>query len=282
MIQRKFLFGDQWLYYKVYCGKKTSDKILTELIQPLSNKLVDEKVIEKWFFIRYEDPHSHLRIRFLLSDSNYIGKVVQSVNSQLKEYFENGLIWNIQTDVYNRELERYGNSTISSAEDFFFTDSTVCLKALKTITDDETLFLFSLKYIDTILNSFDYSLDRKLDFAKDHQESFKNEFNADKQLNKQLNVKYQKLRQNIVSFFNPNNDDSLKSYIDLIEVTTINKIAKSVITNLNNENINLDDLLSSYIHMTINRLFRDKQRLHELVCYSCLYKYYQLKISTNE
>ena len=281
MVQRKFLFGDQWLYYKIYCGKKTSDAILTELIQPLSNKLLHENLIEKWFFIRYEDPQNHLRVRFLSTNNNHNGKIIQLVNRQLQEYFENGFIWSVQSDVYNRELERYGYSTISLAEDFFFLDSQLCLQALSSIQNDETQFLFSLRYIDTILDSFEYTLERKLQFAKEHLESFKHEFNADKHLNKQLNVKYQKLRQAIVSFLDPNND-AIQGYIDLIDVTKIKKISDLIVINLSNENINLDDLLSSYIHMTVNRLFRDKQRLHELVCYNCLYKYYQLKNSTNE
>ena len=45
-------------------------------------------------------------------------------------------------------------------------------------------------------------------------------------------------------------------------------------------NLKKDDLLSSYIHMMINRLFRDKQRLHELVCYDSLHKYYNFKLAT--
>lgn len=281
MSQRKFLFGDKWLYYKVYCGKKTADTILIEIIQPLIKTLFEKGLIEKWFFIRYADPQSHLRIRFLLSNDNYIGEVNLLFNKYLKEYFENGFIWNIQTSVYNRELERYGYSTISDAEDFFFFDSQLCLQALSIIQNDETQFLFSLKYIDTILDSFGFTLDRKLQFAKELLESFKQEFNADKQLNKQLNIKYQKLRPAILIFFNLNNE-SFKSYYDLIDINSMQNIADSVLKKLPKENISLDDLLSSYIHMIVNRLFRDKQRLHELVCYSCLLKYYQLKKSTNE
>ena len=36
----------------------------------------------------------------------------------------------------------------------------------------------------------------------------------------------------------------------------------------------LNDLLSSYIHMTFNRLFRTQQRTHELILYDYLYRYY--------
>ncbi len=35
-----------------------------------------------------------------------------------------------------------------------------------------------------------------------------------------------------------------------------------------------EQLVSSYVHMTINRMFRNKQRLHELVIYDFLRKKY--------
>jgi thiopeptide-type bacteriocin biosynthesis protein len=38
--------------------------------------------------------------------------------------------------------------------------------------------------------------------------------------------------------------------------------------------ISINDLLCSYIHMMINRLFRTQQRKHELVLYDYLFRYY--------
>jgi len=53
MIQRKFLLGDAWLYYKIYCGARTADMLLTDMIAPLVAELKKQELIEKWFFIRY-------------------------------------------------------------------------------------------------------------------------------------------------------------------------------------------------------------------------------------
>jgi thiopeptide-type bacteriocin biosynthesis protein len=41
----------------------------------------------------------------------------------------------------------------------------------------------------------------------------------------------------------------------------------------------LEKLLVSYIHMMINRLFRSKQRLYEMVIYDMLEKYYTSMIA---
>ncbi|WP_392348660.1 lantibiotic dehydratase C-terminal domain-containing protein [uncultured Polaribacter sp.] len=51
--QRTFVIGDKWLYYKIYCGVKTADMLLLEVIKPLTEQLIEEKIIDKWFFIGY-------------------------------------------------------------------------------------------------------------------------------------------------------------------------------------------------------------------------------------
>ncbi len=58
--KRSFIPGSEWIYYKIYCGVKTADKILTETIKPLVEQLKMLNLIEKWFFIRYSDPDTHI------------------------------------------------------------------------------------------------------------------------------------------------------------------------------------------------------------------------------
>ena len=65
--QRTFIIGDNWLYYKIYTGAKTSELILTESIRPVVEELLKNNIIQKWFFIRYSDPHYHIRIRIYLN-----------------------------------------------------------------------------------------------------------------------------------------------------------------------------------------------------------------------
>ena len=61
----------------------------------------------------------------------------------------------------------------------------------------------------------------------------------------------------------------------------LKQVSNDVIDGLKQEQVSLEDLLASHIHMSVNRLFRDKQRLHELVCYSCLYRFYQFQKSVD-
>jgi len=47
-------------------------------------------------------------------------------------------------------------------------------------------------------------------------------------------------------------------------------------------NINVNDLLKSYLHMMTNRLFYSKNRLHELILYDFMYRYYTSEIARNK
>ena len=50
-MKRKFIIGDEWIYFKIYTGLKTADKILIETISPLVQHLFENKRIDKFFFI---------------------------------------------------------------------------------------------------------------------------------------------------------------------------------------------------------------------------------------
>lgn len=277
-MQSKFILGGEWIYYKLYCGKKTADTILVEIIKPLAEKLLKENTIDKWFFIRYSDPNNHLRIRFHCKDQSKIGMVIDAFNQAVAYYVNNDFIWKLETATYQREIGRYGKNTITETESLFFYDSIASVNALNLIEDDELLFLFVLKSIDAFLIIFEYDLKAKISFTKQNANYFKKEFNGDKYLSKQLNVKYQKLRKKIEAFMVLKESEEYDSLLEILRAKNKNlESIKNQILRLNRNNtleVSLDNLLSSYIHMTVNRQFRDKQRLFELVCYDFLFRYY--------
>lgn len=282
-IKRTFILGDTWLYYKLYCGARTSDVILTETIKPLVNQLLKDQLISKWFFIRYNDPEFHIRIRFHLNDVKKIGEILLAVKSALQLYVDDDIIYKIQTDNYQREIERYGSNTMEVAETLFYSESTMLLKAIDAIEDDDLYFLFILKAIDQLLNNFGYRIKEKLDLATINRDAYKREFSADRTLNKQLDKKYRDLKGALVEFLETTNTPSEYEYLEQIlkekEAQTsavIKKILKYKKEGL--LELPLPDLLSSYIHMLVNRAFRTKQRFYELVSYDFLTRYYKLMV----
>lgn len=285
--KRTYILGDEWLYYKIYCGARTSDVLLTETIKPLTDYLLKEKLIDSWFFIRYGDPDFHIRIRFHLQDVKNTGNVILRINTAMQEYVKQHIVYKVQVDTYIRELERYGNNTIEISEELFFYDSVMLLDAIDTIEDEELYFLFVVKAIDQLLKAFNYKEQEKLDFVIQNAQAFKKEFHANKGLNKQLDKKYRGLKNKLSLFleatYSPEDDyvvlDRLLNYKIEKSLSGIQRILDA--QKNHDLEMPLDSLIASYIHMLVNRAFRSKQRFYELVCYDFLVRYQKEKINYN-
>lgn len=284
-IQRDFILGDPWIYLKLYTGVKTADSILIEIINPLSAGLHEEQVISKWFFIRYSDPEFHLRIRFYLSNNQNLTTITTRLNSAVKPYIENRLISGFQSDIYTRELERYGHKTIVDSESIFFHDSLATLQMLSSIEGDEGenyRWHFACLSIDYLLNDFGFNENEKLALMDKLQQGFGQEFGMNTHLKVQLDNKFRQERQKLRSFLLREDDFYSPFYHILDEKSLAIKEIVARIRNLHLQNeleVEFNSLISSYIHMMLNRIFKSKQRLHEMVIYSLLYRFYKSEIA---
>lgn len=72
-IQRIYTIGSEWAYFKIYTGANMADDILVKELAQLVGLYLKNKVIDHWFFIRYADPDTHIRVRFHLTDPGNIG-----------------------------------------------------------------------------------------------------------------------------------------------------------------------------------------------------------------
>lgn len=287
-VQPTFIIGDEWLYYKFYTGPKTADVILTELIKPVSERLLSKEVIKKWFFIRFADPKLHIRVRFYFTEPHHIYTITREINSLSKPFIKKKLIWKIQTDSYQREVERYGALTMELAENLFFYDSSMIVDMLSILEGDEGewfRWLFGLRAIDAFLDDFKYDMNNKFELITLLKGNFGREFGMNRYLRKQLEQKYRKDRSVIDNLLDHSKDQTnqMKPLLDLISKRSesIQYIVKEILklTEDKNETKQINDLMGSYLHMMINRLFKTKQRLHEMVLYDFLHRHYKSEIA---
>jgi len=285
---RTFSTGSEWLYYKCYCGVKTADRILTEAIHPAVKQLLAGGEIDKFFFIRYQDPEFHIRLRFHLPDPGKLGQVLALLHQHLLPFERQGYIWKTQTDSYSRELERYGHRSIEQAETLFFHDSMSVLEMLENTWGDkreEVRWQWTLRAIDELLDVFGYTLERKQQVMEILKDSFAAEFNADKFLKTQLNNKYRDSRKEIETIMDRQCDSGSALYPVLALLKEKNKALQPVAAQLLEMKAAgalerpLDELLFSYIHMLVNRTIPSKARLHELVIYDLLHQYYRSQMA---
>lgn len=285
-IQRDYIPGEEWLYYKVYMGKGTSDFFLTQYLYPYVQSLKKQKIITKWFFIRYADPEPHLRIRFYNCDAKKLSFVIFSFRKVLRELMNEEIVWKIQLDTYSRELNRYGGANIENMESLFEVDSGLLIDFLNVLdkyNNDNLRWIYGLKSIDSVLNTFNYELSGKFRLLTHLKNSFGKEFGMNRFLKKQLDSKYRKHKAAVSDFMEEEDKEKYKLLYALIRNRheSSEKYAQNILELIQNGKLemSIDNLLVSYIHMLMNRLFTSKNRVNEMVCYDFLHRFYKSKLA---
>lgn len=258
-LKRHFAPGSEWLSAKLYCNSNFSEILLSRLIKPLITDLIEGEVIKSAFFIRYVDPHYHIRLRLNLNNIKDYLVVLQKLQKIIEPYFHERTIWNFQLDSYRREVERYYPEYMEATEQAFYYDSLLILDLLgnEEFMESEPIKLFSaVKNVDFWLSLFDMSLQEKIDYCKVMENNFLNEFSTE--FKSHINKKYRILKDELYLFLKNSQFDTEFNYRQI-------KLKKIELCK---------ELVSSYIHMSINRWFSSEQRALELMTYSFAVKYY--------
>ncbi len=274
-LKRKFVLGDEWIYFKMYTGRVTANEILLNNIHYLVNTLKDKLIIDKWFFIRFNDPEFHIRVRFHIIDINDISYVIDEINKQANILLEEKKIWKIDFSPYDRELERYLWNNIKNSETLFHYDSELCLSLLchlKETNQPEKVWIYIIRSIDEYFNSFSIDLITRLAVISRMFDSFWIEFGSDKKIKLQIDKKYRLYYTEITKVLN-------KSYEVIDGIFHERKVHIANISFEIYKSEHVENLLRSYIHMNINRLINANPRFHELLIYGLLQKQYKQQIA---
>lgn len=288
MIQRNFIPGSSWLYFKIYTGHKTADDILVGRILPFVDEILTLNAIDKFFFIRFDDPDFHLRLRVHVPDIQGYAVVFNQFHRYMQPCVDDGRVAKILCDTYKREIERYGDFTMGLLEELFWIDSQSIIFLLSNITTvttdnkEELRWHISLNLLDDTLSAFGVNCDESHKLMERMSENFKREFGfTNHTFTKQLNDKFRIFRKSIEkSISEPDYNQIIRdALIDRkIKIAEIaNQIKKRL--PMNKIGPHIEDLLPSILHMTMNRWFRSKNRKHELVIYDFLNKHYASKLA---
>lgn len=285
-VQRKFIIGDKWIYFKVYTGIKTADTILIELYDMLQSEL-DKDKLDSWFFIRFYDPDFHLRIRFCVREKDYLGEIIFLMNRLFLKYLNAKTVWNIQTDTYNRELERYGYHLIDISEKLFHYNSIQIINLIKlevNLNDENIRWKLGLFLVDWYLTAGGFSLEDKLELFEVLKNNFGKEMNTNSFIKKNISLKFKSNRKDIDDLFNLKVSDSwVISYINFIN-NSFKSHSSELLMYIKNQTdiVYFKDIVASHIHMTFNRLFKMNNRQAEYVSYEILFLYYRSQIAINK
>ncbi len=124
--------GSEWLFVKLYCPRNLENDVIPASMLMFAENAVAAGLADSWFFIRYADPDSHIRLRFHGSPSKLSGQLFSMLSAWAAELMAQGTCLKFAFDTYDSEIERYGGAAgMAAAEALFAADSKCAAKLLQ-------------------------------------------------------------------------------------------------------------------------------------------------------
>jgi thiopeptide-type bacteriocin biosynthesis protein len=262
----------EWLYFKIYCHPISANNILCNHIYPLIAKQDKTGKTKEWFWVRYNDPNHHIRLR-IKPASGMTGFLFETFSSKIQQLIDTGVLQNFKTDTYLQELDRYPAALINTIEAVFKYSSYAVFCFIKNmqgknLTDDD-LLIEAVTALKEILVLFNFDSNQKITFCKIQFEAFFKEFGQPKTLKPELEMLTKKMNATIANkngnSFHLKYHRHLKAAIETL-YTGIGKKQKSTV----------EKLAADIIHMHFNRLFAHQQRYLEMATYFIIYRHYEI------
>jgi thiopeptide-type bacteriocin biosynthesis protein len=282
-----FMPGSEWLYLKIYAGYKSMDMILSQVIHPLVRRWAAKEEISQWFFIRYQDPDSHLRLRLHVQKPAARTHIMKAINKAVDDLVKTRLIHRLEYSTYFRETEKYTPWAIDLCEQFFYADSRLVAGIVDYVSgtkDEDARWLMGVKGVDSLLADFHYTLPQKAALMEHCYTSFFKEFNGGKALLLQLNKKYRNEKQTFHTLLEDPQDSLRPYFMEMIaeRSATARQVLECLQERIRQREEDLaviHPMVHNFVHLFINRLFVANHRLHELVIYHHLSCYYNSCLS---
>jgi thiopeptide-type bacteriocin biosynthesis protein len=286
-LQRRFAPGSEWLYAKLYTGNGTADRVLIDAAEPVVQAALGTRAAKRWFFVRYADPHFHIRLRVNGDPRRLMEEVLPLLHEKAERLLADGVMWRLQLDTYERELWRYGGDEgMELSEELFRHDSEAVLGIVRTLWGDEGLdarWRLALYGIDRLLDDFRLDLERKRAWARGCHNGFAREFDVRGHTKRAVGERYRVERKALDELLELEEgaDHPLAPGVQLLRERSrrLTPLIERLRAREQGLSVSLDHLLWSYAHMHANRLLRGAHRAQELVLYDLLDRIYTSRLA---
>lgn len=272
---RRFPPGSEWFYAKLYVGEATADAVLTGTIAPLARSLVEGGAADRWFFVREADPDPHLRIRFQGRPDRLRAEVFPALTAATSTLVDDGRVWRIAIDTYEREVERYGGPQgVELAERVFAADSEAVVALLAgpgwTVHPD-LRWRLALCGMDQLFADFGFDLPEKQALVQMARDAYADEFGADREFRAGVGRRFRRERRALsellvggVPEFRRRSERIAPATAELRELAGRNRLS-----------VALPEIARSLAHMHVGRMLRSELRAGEYVLYEFLDRLYR-------
>ncbi|HYH98228.1 lantibiotic dehydratase [Hyalangium sp.] len=288
-VRRSFPPGSEWLYAKLYGGPATLDRLLGGPLGEAVRQARASGAADRWFFIRYKDPETHVRLRFHGPPARLEAEVWPALRQACASLMEEGSGWRVQLDTYERELERYGGPAgIELAEELFAADSEAVLDITRELGGDagaELRWRLVLKGMDAMMDDLGFSLEQKAAIARRNREGFGAEFRVDRGFEDQLSQRYRRESRALEALlFGASAPDAPWSP-GLLAFEQRSARLRTLAERLRHVEREgqlrepVERLVDSFLHMHANRMLTDEHRPQELILHDFLARLYRSRLA---
>lgn len=251
--------GSEWLYFELYMHPRQTDRILKTYILPWLERI--RHFARKWFFIRYNENGDHLRIRVQIGKQNAPLDLLKDLTEKITPEIDGGIIADMQLKTYYPESERYRPHLMAIVEEHFMIDSEYILAIIGASLLEMDKYHICVDLLLEVRLSGIVKLDAFEGWLYQVNENWENEHKLSTADFKKLNQHYRKFQTVADYEFGEIFIFKQKAFL----FSLLNTLQKE-------EPSQRIKLLGDLMHMHINRLFSQHQRLHEMIIYYFLNK----------
>jgi thiopeptide-type bacteriocin biosynthesis protein len=279
--RRVFVPRSEWAYVKLYAGPITVDRLVRDVAGPLAAGAEAGGLIRRWFFVRYADPHVHLRLRFEGEPDRLQQELLPRLQEAIAPWLRDGRIWKVQLDTYEREVERYGGPEGTElCEQLFHADSLAAVGLLGLLEDDrrgERRWRLTLLGMDPLLADLGLDLEARRAILRRTRAAFGSEFGVDAACTHRLAARYRKETAALAELLDPGADPLGARVIFEERSRRLAPIAAGLraLEQTGRLTLPLARIAPPLLHMWANRLLLTAHRAQELVIYDFLSRLYQ-------
>jgi thiopeptide-type bacteriocin biosynthesis protein len=281
----------EWMYLKLFCVPDMADDLLAQVIGPMMEKFKTEAVIDRWFFIRYEEPEFHLRLRVFSRDTTLLwGQAFPSLTTALHTAVPAARPWRVQLDSYQPEVIRYGGPVgMEIAERLFYHDSMAFMAVLglpARTSDHATRWKVAAVSVDAMLSPFALTASQRAAFCQRMAMHRAAELGLESSLNAAVGRIYRDKRVELAASLREGMEGSAERDVQCVYAAR-SKIDRPLVEAYLHHmtrllEVDRDETLASLCHMSCNRLFRTQSAKQEMVTMGLLQRHYRKVVETGE
>lgn len=241
-------FHSSWIYIELFMNQSASDGFIFQELKEFLKSASDW--IQLWFFVRYNDPSPHIRLR--IKKRYDFPHALKDIGEYFAPLRDRGIITGITFREYEREIQRYGPKAMSHVEKFFHLDSANALRDINRPSKDR--YARMVKLIWELTQSTLPDIIEREKFFRVMAEYFAKEMNLQSGSWKKVNL--------------------FSADFTLEGTRPSNKAMVGKLRTIMRHTPEMDrrKMLSDLFHMAINRRFSGEQRAHEGIIYQIVHR----------